>query len=345
LAESALIPEHSGNNVPTCEDWETFRQLFVSFPPSRRRDTIDGVTKGVYAALAASVLLNVFFLVRGRFSPTTQVVSPRAHVVPADLTETSSNKTFVAAAQIKTASDLQRAQSFGWSSVESADYKTYIANLRAVGCPPETIRDIVSQDLRKHYKRKQWEILRKAATTNYWSPEFVIGTRLETDQLNGLQALGNEFSSAFKELLSTEPDEPLTKRDDDVEMELLALYGDLDWDTVQKIVPLQKSVNSKLSSLGSDPKEEKFLEVKTEVIKAAEEMLSLLSEEQREAFQMRNSPLAARLRKSFGTRLASEDQFRQAYFRALDVLGTDSVENVSSTRDDELSGLIFGAKP
>jgi hypothetical protein len=302
--------------------------------------------KGVYAALAASILLNVFFLVRGRFSPGTQVVPPRTRVVPADHPETSSKETFVAPTQTKTTSDSQRAQSFGWSSVESADYKTYIANLGAVGCPPETIRDIVSQDLRKHYKRKQWEILRTAATTNYWSPEFVIGTRLETDQLNRLRALEDEFSSAFKDLLSTEPDEPLKKRDhDNIEMEVLAKYGDLDWDTVQRIVPVQKSVNSKINSLGSDPNEEKFLQVKPELIKAEEEMLSFLSEEQREAFQMRNSPLAARLRKSFGTRLASEDQFRQAYFRALNGLGTDAIKNVSSTSDDELSGLIFEAKP
>ena len=121
---------------------------------------------------------------------------------------------------------------------------------------------------------------------------------------------------------------------------LRAKYGDLDWDTVQKIVPVQKALHSKINNLGSDPKGEKYLQV---VIKGEEEMLSLLSEEQREAFKMRNSPLAARLRKSFGKQLASEDQFRQAFFRALDFLGTDSVKNVSSTSDDELSGLIFGA--
>src|SRR5262245_47947756 len=36
---------------------------------------------------------------------------------------------------------------FSWSSVESSDYKQYIANLRAINCPEETIRDIVLADV------------------------------------------------------------------------------------------------------------------------------------------------------------------------------------------------------
>jgi hypothetical protein len=35
------------------------------------------------------------------------------------------------------------ASRFDWSTEESADYKTYLANLRAIGCPEETVRDII----------------------------------------------------------------------------------------------------------------------------------------------------------------------------------------------------------
>src|SRR5437867_256418 len=34
-------------------------------------------------------------------------------------------------------------QKFDWRMVESEDYKKYIANLRYIGCPEETIRDII----------------------------------------------------------------------------------------------------------------------------------------------------------------------------------------------------------
>src|SRR5262245_10847191 len=32
---------------------------------------------------------------------------------------------------------------FHWRTIESEDYRKYIANLRAIGCPEETIRDII----------------------------------------------------------------------------------------------------------------------------------------------------------------------------------------------------------
>jgi len=34
---------------------------------------------------------------------------------------------------------------FDWRQVESEDYRTYLANLRAIGCPETTIRDIVAR--------------------------------------------------------------------------------------------------------------------------------------------------------------------------------------------------------
>src|SRR5437868_6595498 len=41
-----------------------------------------------------------------------------------------------------------------WKDVESSDYKTFIANLRATGCPEETLRDIVIADINKLYSQK-----------------------------------------------------------------------------------------------------------------------------------------------------------------------------------------------
>lgn len=46
----------------------------------------------------------------------------------------------------------QTAVGFHWSQVESADYRTYIANLRAIGCPESTIRDIIVADVRALYR-------------------------------------------------------------------------------------------------------------------------------------------------------------------------------------------------
>ena len=58
---------------------------------------------------------------------------------------------------------------FHWSQIEDADYETYVENLRRIGCPEETIRDLVKQDLDKLYDQRKADILSKApARKEYW---------------------------------------------------------------------------------------------------------------------------------------------------------------------------------
>jgi LysM repeat protein len=53
-----------------------------------------------------------------------------------------------------------RRQFLSWSHVESPDYATYIANLRSIGCPEQTIRDIIIADVNALFaKRRATEIL------------------------------------------------------------------------------------------------------------------------------------------------------------------------------------------
>ena len=44
---------------------------------------------------------------------------------------------------------------FQWSDIESHDYAEYVANLRAVGCPEQVIRDLIYADLEKHYRPRR----------------------------------------------------------------------------------------------------------------------------------------------------------------------------------------------
>lgn len=50
---------------------------------------------------------------------------------------------------------LVRRQFFTWREVESDDYPTYIANLRDISCPAQTIRDIIIADVNALYARKR----------------------------------------------------------------------------------------------------------------------------------------------------------------------------------------------
>jgi len=43
---------------------------------------------------------------------------------------------------------------FQWAEIESSDYRTFTDNLRAIGCPTETIRDIIFADLQETLRRQ-----------------------------------------------------------------------------------------------------------------------------------------------------------------------------------------------
>ena len=64
---------------------------------------------------------------------------------------------------------VREVEPFHWSQVESDDYQTYVENLRRIGCPEETIRDLVKQDLDKAYDQRKADILNKAPARNdFW---------------------------------------------------------------------------------------------------------------------------------------------------------------------------------
>ena len=49
--------------------------------------------------------------------------------------------------QSSPSSSVTKRPGLDWRQVESGDYVTYVKNLRACGCPEQTIRDIVSADV------------------------------------------------------------------------------------------------------------------------------------------------------------------------------------------------------
>ena len=59
-----------------------------------------------------------------------------------------------------------------WRQIESADYTTYIANLRAVGCPEQTIRELVQADVNKLYNDRKAALYTAAAGSfKFWATD------------------------------------------------------------------------------------------------------------------------------------------------------------------------------
>src|SRR5688500_17142524 len=250
------------------------------------------MSRVVLVALLASLALNLYLLVGPRpndNSPTNMPPPEPAAptLVRSQLSDNASSRPPV------DVPPPEPGKRFDWSSVESDDYKTYIANLRSIGCPAETIRDIVSQDLKKSYKARQWDILRTSVFTNYWSSSFKLGTELNEPELNALRELNEHFTHAHRELVGADPLEPLFSSFHTPEMQLLAQYGNFDSATLDKLLPIHNRLLADLRELGNEDDNAQ----KNEVIrKAQEEIASHLTLEQRTTFEFRTSRLAKGLR-------------------------------------------------
>ncbi len=119
--------------------------------------------KGV---LAISLLLNlVLFAYVGRRSEIT--VPKTEAVAPTKVVTRTVTRTEVTTNRVALPPELVQ---LDWQNVESEDFKKYIANLRAIKCPEETIRDIIIADINKLYAAK-WRALRQPAKEiKYWEP-------------------------------------------------------------------------------------------------------------------------------------------------------------------------------
>ena len=58
-----------------------------------------------------------------------------------------------------------------WAQLESEDYKTYVARLRSIGCPEQTIRDIIIADLDKMLAPEIAAAYGRRKELKYWHPE------------------------------------------------------------------------------------------------------------------------------------------------------------------------------
>ncbi len=68
-------------------------------------------------------------------------------------------------------------EAFSWRKIEAEDYHRYVANLRAIHCPEETIQDIIYNDVTKLYAEKQRALNREyksgpGGSTEYWKSEM-----------------------------------------------------------------------------------------------------------------------------------------------------------------------------
>jgi hypothetical protein len=94
---------------------------------------------------------------------------------------------------------------FRWSQIESTNYLTYVSNLRSIGCPEQTIRDLIVADVESFYAPRRDQLRRQTV----WSA---------SELQRQLNAVGREETNLIAYIL----DWPSKVRQADAEPVLIA---------------------------------------------------------------------------------------------------------------------------
>jgi len=94
-----------------------------------------------------------------------------------------------------------------WRTVESDDYKRYIANLRAIGCPEKTIRDVIVADVNDLYRQRYREIFPPTNRVEYWKPGNPMGNLFDETKISKEQELRKEKGEVLRTLLGSDYDD------------------------------------------------------------------------------------------------------------------------------------------
>src|SRR5688572_10009498 len=96
--------------------------------------------------------------------------------------------------------------SFQWSQLESSDYHQYMANLRGIGCPDETIRDLIIAEVDKMFAPRFAALAGESQTFQHWRRRSKASENLVAQ----LRALQDERKALLRELLGID-DGPYAK--------------------------------------------------------------------------------------------------------------------------------------
>jgi len=204
---------------------------------------------------------------------------------------------------------------FRWSEIESDDYRKYIANLRAVGCPENTIKDIILTDVMKLFAARRGQFAHNGREFRFWETDEKrkLNTQQLEEQERQLAAIDKELPSVLRELLGI-----------NYQRELSKYFVDANEDERRlNFIPAEKREQLLALREKIEGMRERILEGANGNLSAADfEALRKIEEEQRAGlkkilsdtevaeFELRMSPVADRLRAELIGFNPSKEEFR-----------------------------------
>jgi hypothetical protein len=211
--------------------------------------------------------------------------------------------------------EIVEAPDFRWSSVESQDYFEYVSKLRKVGCPEETIRDIIIADVNKLYASKA-RALTSPGEFKFWKMDPRYNNSLSLSTQKQLQTLDREKKNLIHDLLGVDLDREMAKQSDGTSYTEQA-YAFLSPEKQQQLIALRDQARTQerdiYAAADGDLSPEQRQQV--DAIRKQRDLAiaSLLTPAELEEYQMRSSGTARNMRYSLASFEPSEDEFRQLF--------------------------------
>jgi len=155
--------------------------------------------------LKVSIFLNLVLLLTVAYQVHRSRKLPAGATISSDSTGIAQTLTTPAghhgnADPLKTNGE-KAAPAFGWSQLESQDYRLYIANLRSIGCPDQTICDIITADVNKLYAGREAALRpRRDQPFKYW--ETAEHNRISNVQLAEFEKKKTELETEKQSVLA-----------------------------------------------------------------------------------------------------------------------------------------------
>jgi hypothetical protein len=266
--------------------------------------------------LAANLVLAAAFVFTSRSRPVAS---------PAPLDPQTSTQFLQVTGAVRT-NVVVRRQFFSWAELESSDYPTYIANLRRIGCPEATIRDIIVADVNDLYARK---IAAEVVTSDQQWWRSNPDPEVERAAVEKLQQLDTERRTLLTSLLGPDWDRSLTnllvKASTDAPPPGIVLTGPilgaLPEETKQAIQGISARATrrvqdylDRMQAAGKQPDPAELARIRQQT---RDELANLLTPTQLEEYLLRYSQNSTQLREQFRGFAMQPEEFRNV-FRALD---------------------------
>jgi RNA polymerase sigma factor (sigma-70 family) len=227
---------------------------------------------------------------------------------------------------------------FHWSQLESADYRQYIANLKAIGCPWELLKDIIVADVNALYAPRQAELSRRRRPQAFWETRLQIDRRrLALEEQMGQVA--REKRTLLRELLGIDALEAMSAIwgvDDEFQAKLQCLPADKRG-AVAEIKSVYADREYQLyQRAGSFHDREVLAEQQRLNAERRAELAQVLTPEELLEFDLRFSETARHLRLNSPSFDFSEEEFRKVFAatqRLEEAFGRDG--EVYDTKDPE----------